>query len=83
MTLEAEVIQPGYLVGIRRLIRRLRGRRGIGPSAVREMSDEDRAAHAVEREHREQALKQGDLYLTEFGDPAANWLPNENKRNVP
>jgi hypothetical protein len=43
------------------------------------MSDEERAAHAAEREHRERALKQGDLYLTEYGDPAANWLPNKDK----
>jgi hypothetical protein len=52
--------------------------RGTDPSAVRELSDEDRAAHAAEREHRERALKQGDLYLTEYGDPAANWLPNKD-----
>jgi hypothetical protein len=42
------------------------------------MSDEDRAAHAVEREHNERALKQGDAYITEFGDPAANWLPSKD-----
>jgi hypothetical protein len=61
------------------LIRRaLRGWRG--DPAGREMSDEDRALHAVAREHRERALKQGDLYLTEYGDPAANWLPS---RDVP
>jgi hypothetical protein len=43
------------------------------------MGDEDRAAHAREREHRERALQQGDLYLTEYGDPAANWLPHRDK----
>jgi hypothetical protein len=59
--------------------RRLRGRRG-DDSPVRQMSDEDRALHAVEREHRARAIKQGDLYLTEYGDPAANWLP---KRDAP
>jgi hypothetical protein len=52
---------------------------GLDPSAVRELSDEDRAAHAREREHRERAFKQGDLYLTEYGDPAANWLPNKDE----
>ena len=63
---------------MRRLIGRLRGRRGVDPIAVRELNDDDRAAHAAEREYREQAVKQGDLYLTEFGDPAANWLPNRD-----
>jgi hypothetical protein len=43
------------------------------------MSDEDRAAHAAERERRERALKHGDRYLTEFGDSAANWLPEKDK----
>jgi hypothetical protein len=43
------------------------------------MSDEDRDAHARDREHREQAHKQGYLYLTEYGDPAANWLPKKDE----
>jgi hypothetical protein len=43
------------------------------------MSDDDRAAHAVERAYREQARKQGEAYITEYGDPAANWLPVKDK----
>jgi len=50
----------------------------MDPTSVRELNDEDRAAHAAERQYRERAVKQGDLYLTEYGDPAANWLPNRD-----
>lgn len=55
---------------MKRLIERLRSRTGAG---VRNLSDEERDAHAVEREQRERDRKQGESYIRTYAEPAANW----------
>lgn len=55
---------------MKRLIDRLRSRNGAG---IRNLSDDERDAHAVEREQRERDRKQGESYVRTYAEPAANW----------
>lgn len=55
---------------MKRLIARLRATTALG---VRNLSDEERDAHAVQREQRERDRKQGESYIRTYAEPAANW----------
>ena len=54
---------------------RRRRRRSAG-----ELSDEERASLAAEREHRARAQRQGEAYVRTYADPAANWGRSRDDR---